>query len=152
VELGDVPWARIRRDLSHPGLATQLLGALGDTTGSQPENWPSLAGVRLAVRLAREAGIPDLAGPLLDLADNDGWNSYTRKLAALTAFETAPDQAAPRLIDLLDRLADVDYASRLDPDDELRAALLGVLWPSHISTEHLLPHLRPRLSRDLFGT
>jgi hypothetical protein len=152
VELGDVPWARTRRDLSHPGLGAQLLAALGDTKDGQPEDWTSLARVRLAVRLAREAGTPDLASALLDLAANDAWSPHIRQLAALTAFETAPDQAVPRLIDLLDRLADVDYATRLDPDDELRGSLLNILWPAHVSTERILPHLRRRRRRNLFGT
>jgi hypothetical protein len=152
VELGDAPWTRGRRDLSHPGLAAQLLAALGDTKGSEPEDWPSLARVRLAVRLAREAGTLDLGKPLLDLAANDAWTPHLRQLAALTAFETNPDQAIPQLAELLDHLADVDYAARLDPDDELRGALLDMLWPSHISTERILPHLRRRRNRNLFGS
>lgn len=151
VELGDHPWARTRRRLNHPGLGTQLIAVLKEPGDQEPRDWPALARVRLAVRLARETGIRELAAPLLDLATNIAWSPHIRLLAALTAFETAPDEAAPRLTAMLERLADVDYASQIDPDDELRGALLEMLWPRHISIDQVLPHLRPRRNRSLLG-
>jgi hypothetical protein len=152
VELGDQPWARARRRLSHPGLGAQLMAVLEETGGQEPQDWPALARVRLAVRLARETKIPELAAPLLDFATNNTWSVYIRMLAALAAFEAAPDEAAPRLTTVLERLADVDYASQVDPDDELRGALLDMLWPRYIRTEQVLPHLRRRRNRNLLGT
>src|SRR6266545_1848783 len=152
IELGDHPWARSPRRLRHPGLDAQLLAVLTESEGAEPEDWPSWARVRLAVRLAREAGASQLAGPLLDLADNDTWSAVMRQLAARTAFETDPDRAVPRLARLLERFDDVEYSTRVDPDDEFRGSLLDMLWPDHISAEQLLPHLRKRRNRNLIGS
>lgn len=151
IELGDLPWARSPRRLQHPGLHAQLLTVLREADGHEPADWASLARVRLAVRLAREAGASGLAGVLLDLAENDHWSAVMRQLAARTAFETNPDRAVPRLVRLLERFTDVGYAIGTDPDDEFRGSLLAMLWPDHISTEQLLPHLRHRRNRNLFG-
>ncbi|MBC8991840.1 hypothetical protein H9X95_16965 [Micromonospora chalcea] len=152
VELGDVPWARAPRRLKHPGLGAQLLTVLNEAGDREPQDWPSLARLRLAVRLAREAGVPELVGPLLDLAAKDGWSSHLRLLAAMTAFETSPTDAAPQLAQVASSLVDASYASRVDPDDELRGALLDMLWPAYISVEDVLQHLRPRRNRNLVGS
>jgi hypothetical protein len=44
VELGSLPWARRPWNLGHSGLADQLLGVFEEAGGSEPEDWPSLAG------------------------------------------------------------------------------------------------------------
>jgi hypothetical protein len=151
VELGDVPWARSPRRIYHPGLDDQLLAALGPTGAGQPQDWQSLARVRLAVRLARDAKTPGLVEPLLQLAESDDWDAHTRELAAQTAFEIDPGRAIPRLTRLLERFANLDYAVEIDPDDELRGTLLKMLWPHHLPAERALIHLRPRRNRDLIG-
>jgi hypothetical protein len=152
VELGDRPWARNRRQLDHPRLAAQLGEVLAQADSHMPDDWPSMARIRLAVRLARESRTAQLAEPLVELAANQRWDIHTRLLAALTAFETAPDQAVPRLTDILAGLTDVAFADAIDPDDELRGALLDMLWPGHLSAEQVLPHLRRRRNRNLFGS
>jgi hypothetical protein len=151
IELGDPSWRRARWQVAYPGLADQLAAVLAAVPGGEPQDWPTQARVRLAVRLAREAAASDLAEPLLALAEHDRWSPYTRQLAARTAFETAPEVAVPRLRALLDRLADEAYAAAADPDDELRGALLEMLWPDHLALEEALVQLRPRRHRWLFG-
>jgi hypothetical protein len=152
IELGGLPWARSPRRLQHPDLDAQLLAVLAEAGGCEPEDWPSLARVRLAVRLAREAGVSGLAEPLLDLAENDSWSVVMRQQAARTAFEVDPDVAVPRLVILLERFADFEYATGIDPDDEFRGSLLAMLWPGHISVDQLLPHLRRRRNRNFLGS
>jgi hypothetical protein len=152
IELSDTSWRRARWQVAHPGLADQLAAVLAEVPGGDPGDWPTQARVRLAVRLAGEAATPGLAEPLLELAEHEGWSSYTRRLAARSAFEAAPDLAVPRLRALLlDRLADEAYAAANDPDDELRGALLELLWPDHLALEEALAQLRPRRDRWLFG-
>lgn len=152
VELGDRPWVRAPRQIAHPGLAAQLGDVLARAGDRVPDDWRALARVRLAVRLAREARTSELAPALLDLAANDSWGAYMRLLAAATAYETTPASAVPHLTRILAGLTDVEYASRVDPDDELRGALLHRLWPSHISTTQVLPHVRARRNHHLFGS
>jgi hypothetical protein len=151
IELSEPSWRRGRWQVAHPGLADQLTAVLAEVPGGEPQDWPTQARVRLAVRLAREAAGSDLASPLLDLAGHDGWSPYTRQLAARTAFETAPELAVPRLRALLERLADEAYATVIDPDDEVRGALLEMLWPEHLALGEALVQLRPRRRRWLFG-
>jgi hypothetical protein len=152
IELSDAPWRRARWRVAHPGLADQLGAVLAEVPGGEPGDWPTQARVRLAVRLAGEAPTAGLAEPLLELAEHDGWSSYTRRLAARSAFEAAPELAVPRLRALLlDRLADEAYAAAKDPDDELRGTLLDLLWPDHLALEEALTQLRPRQDRWLFG-
>jgi hypothetical protein len=152
IELSDAPWRRARWQVAHPGLADQLAAVLAEVPGGEPGDWPTQARVRLAVRLAGEAATAGLAEPLLELAEHDGWSSYTRRLAARSAFAAAPELAVPRLCALLlDRLSDEAYASANDPDDELRGTLLELLWPDHLALDEALAQLRPRRDPWLFG-
>jgi len=150
-ELGDAAWMRTRWQLAHPGLAGQLAPVLNEAAAGQPEEWSVHARIRLAARLAQDASAPELAGPLLSLAEHDGWDAYTRKIAARAAFNAVPVEAASRLRALLVRFADEAYAGAADPDDELRAALLDLLWPQHLPLAEVLVQLRPRRNRNLVG-
>jgi hypothetical protein len=152
LELGESRLQRARWRLDHPGLAGQLASALSHVPSGQPEDWRALARVRLAVRLADEAVVADLAEPLLTLAEHDRWDRYTRQLAARTALKAAPARAIPRLRALLGRFSDTAYAQGVDPDDELRGTLLNLLWPEHLTLAETLVQLRPRRRSSLFGT
>lgn len=152
VELSDVPWARSPWQLQHPGLGHQLKDVLLGAGEIEPTDWPAQARIRLAVRLARETRTSELAEPLLVLAEADGWGAHMRQLAAITAFETSPEVAAPRLRRLLDRFRNDEHARRFDPDDELRGSLLGMLWPHHVTTQGVLDFLVPQRRHDFFGS
>jgi hypothetical protein len=81
-----------------------------------------------------------------------GLGSFSRLLA--TATRVPSERAAlavPRLRVLLERLADEAYAAATDPDDELRGALLEMLWPDHLALEEALAQLRPRRRPWLVG-
>jgi hypothetical protein len=151
IELSDPSGRHARWQVAYSGLVDQLAAVLAEVPAGEPQDWPTQARVRLAVRLAREAATSDLAEPLLALAEHDRWSPYTRQLAARTAFETAPELAVPRLRTLLERLADEAYATVIDPDDEVRGALLEMLWPEHLALEEALVQLRPQRRRWLFG-
>jgi hypothetical protein len=152
IELGDYRWLRARWRLDHPGLGGQLAAVFREAPDGEPADWTTMARVRLAARLAQESGASELAEPLLLIAEHEGWGAHMRRLAASAAFESAPDQVAPRLRALLDRLADIDHATAVDPDDELRGAILEMLWPTYMPLEDVLVHLRPRRRRSLFGS
>lgn len=151
VELSDRYWRRTRWRLDHPGLPDQLLPVLTATNDSDLSDWPAHAQARLALRLAQQAQAPGLIEPLLTLAENQHWNSHMRRLAATAAFDTDPEVAGPRIASVLQSLTDTQRAAVLDPDDELRGALLDVLWPTHITTENMLGHLRPRRRHNFTG-
>jgi hypothetical protein len=151
IEVGNLPWADGSRfRLRHPGLDAQLLAVLGGIEG-EPENWPSRARMRLAVRLARESGAANLAGHLLDIAESSTWTTDIRLMAGRAAYDLDAQMAAPRLVALLDRFADIGFSDRDDPDDEFRGFLLKTLWPRHIKVARVLPHLHRRKNRKLFG-
>jgi hypothetical protein len=152
IELGPLPWARGHHRLEHPGLDAQLLTVLQQAGTREPEDWPSRAKVRLAVRLAGDAGTAKLAEPLLDIADSDAWSTHLRQLAARAAFEKSPQRSASRLRRLLHRFTDTGYADETDPDDELRGELLELLWPEFIHIQEVLRHLRCRRSRTFIGS
>jgi hypothetical protein len=152
IELGDFPWQRHQTRLAHPGLADQLVNVLVDAGRGPPADWSARARTRLAVRLADEASSSALAESLLCLTESDLWDPYERQLAAAAAMHSTPDIAVPRLRALLLKLADVEYGRQVDADDELRGRLLHMLWPDHLTIEEVLPCLRSRTRRSLFGS
>lgn len=152
IELGDPAWLRARWRLDHAGLAQQLTPVLTDAAGGEPEDWQAQARVRLAVRLAQQATAPELAEPLLALAEHDGWQAYVRQLAARAAFAADRLGAVPRLRALLGRLGDETYAVEIDPDDQLRGVLLDLLWPGYLKLDEVLRQLRPRRRRYFVGS
>ena len=72
-------------------------------------------------------------------------------MAASAALDGDPSTAVPRLRASLERLGDRDYALAVDPDDELKGSLLDDLWPSHVSTDEILPLLLARRRHRLTG-
>ena len=119
IELGDQRWGASRWQLEHPELGQQLLPLLAAAGKHEPDDWPTKARVRLAVRVAQSSRSSELLHPLLDLADQDGWSAHIRRMAADSAFDTNESVAAPRLLSVLDRLSKLETPTRLDPDDEL---------------------------------
>lgn len=152
IELGEHRWLPARWRLEHPGLGKQLSPVFRDIHDGEPQDWATNARVRLAVRLAQEARARELVDPLLHLAEHEGWSAHMRRLAAVAAFETAPEEAWARLKHVLNTLADASHASKVDPEDELRGTILNMLWPDHLRAEDMLVHLRPRRRRSLFGS
>ncbi|MGW1513624.1 hypothetical protein [Streptomyces sp. NPDC002394] len=152
VELSDTRWQLSRWDLRHPGLADQLANALEVIPGEGAADWQTTARIRLAIRLAQEAGTahPRLAEALLRLVQNDAWHQTERRLAARAAFTCDPGRAAPVLTWALDSLSELPYAERVDPEHELRGTLLSLLWPRHLDAATMLAALRPP-SPDLYG-
>lgn len=152
IELGEHRWLRARWRLEHPGLGEQLSPVFRDIHDGEPQDWATNAQVRLAARLAQEARARELVDPLLNLAEHEGWSAHMRRLAAAAAFEAAPEEASARLKGVLNTLANASHASEVDPDDELRGAILDMLWPDHLRAEEIIVHLRPRRRRSLFGS
>ncbi|WP_151478237.1 hypothetical protein [Streptomyces albicerus] len=145
VELGDTRWELSRWDLRHPLLADQLADALEAVSSDQAADWQIRARIRVAVRLAQDAGSahPRLAEALLRLVEDDAWHQAERRLAARAAFDCDADRAAPVLSRVLASLAESSYAEKTDPDHDLRGTVLTLLWPNHLDAVTMLAALRP---------
>jgi hypothetical protein len=133
--------------LTHPGLGIQVREAL-NASGS--DGWRSRARLQLLLELAREAEDPVLGDTLRKITFADTHDARVRRLAVQAFVACCPDRVE-EVTELLDGLRDSDYASRVDPDDEFRSALLGALWPAHMSAESLLSSLTPRRNTNLYG-
>nr|BFE51183.1 hypothetical protein GCM10017745_46100 [Saccharothrix mutabilis subsp. capreolus] len=143
VELSETVWMPGRWQVSHPGLAEQLRPVLDAAAHAPTSEWSGRARVRLAVRLARDAAVAELADPLLAIAEHDGWHVDERRHAAMTAMEAAPEVAAPRLRALLHSLhrsADTTFSDEME---ELEGTLLQLLWPRYLPLYEMLRHVHP---------
>lgn len=153
IELADRSWQRARWRLEHPGLCGQLSEVLSYADGLPSNDWPTFARVRLAVRLASESGVPELAEPLLRVAESTGWPVHVRQSAAKAALAVDAGRATvSRLRDLLQGLApetgsDASDIREVDrgPDSvsELIGTLLGLLWPEHLNFADTARHIDP---------
>ncbi|MFI6459494.1 NACHT domain-containing protein [Streptomyces sp. NPDC050538] len=146
VELSDTRWQLSRWDLRHPLFADQLADVLETAPSEGAADWQTTARVRLAIQLAQEAGTahPRLADALLRLVENDAWHQTERRLAARAAFTCGEaDRTVPVLTRVLVSLAEPSYATRVDPDLDLRGTLLTLLWPDHLDMASVLAALRP---------
>ncbi|MGI5277010.1 NACHT domain-containing protein [Streptomyces rochei] len=146
VELSDTRWQLSRWDLRHSLFADQLADVLETAPREGAADWQTTARIRLAIKLAQEAGAahPRLAEALLRLVVNDAWHQTERRLAARAAFTCGEaDRTVPVLTRVLASLAESSYATRVDPDQELRGTLLALLWPDHLDMASVLAALRP---------
>jgi hypothetical protein len=143
VELSGVGWKPGRWQVAHSGLAEQLRPVLEAAAHTPSSAWSERARVRLAVRLARDAAVTELADPLLAIAEHDGWGIEERRYAAVTAIEAAPDIAAPRLRTLLHTLHAVDGTPWPGELVGLEGTLLRLLWPHHLPLREMLRHVHP---------
>ncbi|MDW8806256.1 hypothetical protein P1P68_16060 [Streptomyces scabiei] len=146
VELSDTRWQFSRWDLGHSLFADQLADVLETAPREGAADWQTRARIRLAIRLAQEAGVahPRLADALLRLVENGAWHQAERRLAARAAFSCGEaDHTVPVLTRVLASLAEPSYATRVDPDQDLRGTLLTLLWPDHLDMVSVLAALRP---------
>lgn len=149
IELGHLPWRHGRWDLGHPGLGSQLGGILAHE--AQPDDWDTLARVRLAVRLVEQTRALDLLEPLIRLVENERWGATARAQAARAAMRIASEAAAPRMTAVLELLRDSERARNHDPDDELLGTLLDALYPHFLGLPQVLPHVHRPRNPNLFG-
>lgn len=149
IELGELPWRHSRWELAHPCLGSQLTEVLA--YDEQPDDWETLARVRLAVRLVDQTRATALLDPLMRLVENERWGATTRAQAARAATRIAPEEAAPRMIAVLEQLRVSENPRDLDPDDELLGTLLDALYPRFLGLAQVLPHIHRRRNPNLFG-
>ncbi len=145
VELSDARWQLSHWDLRHPLLADQLAEVLETAPSEGPADWETTAQIRLAIRLAQEAGTahPRLADGLLRLVENEAWHQTERRLAASAAFTCDADRSVPVLKRILALLDGPSYAAQTDPEHDLRGTVLSLLWPGHLDVATMLAALRP---------
>lgn len=135
-------WDRRMRNnfhlLNHPSLASRLRAVIFDAAEE--------AQVRqVACDIAAACELAQLGTELTDLA-LDARADLGVRIAALSAAGTlaTADQQRRFLPLALEEQPD-------DPDDELKGAALGVVWPGAIGAEELLESIRAPRRRDLYG-
>ncbi|MFE0521194.1 NACHT domain-containing protein [Streptomyces sp. NPDC058954] len=151
VELSDTRWQLTRWDLRHAQLDRQIASALESDAPESVEDWSAIARIRLAVRLSQGAASARLSIPLLRIAQDESWPHTERRLAANAAFNCDPEASAPVLKEILQKLADREYAQNKDPDDGIRGTILDLLWPDFLDVTEVLDALLPIQNRHLYG-
>lgn len=135
-------WDRRMRNnfhlLHHPSLASQLRAVIFDVA-EEPQVRQVACDIAAACELAQ------LGGELADLA-LDPRTDLEVRIAALSAAGTlATTDQRRRFVPLaLEEQPD-------DPDDELKGAALGVVWPGAVGAQELLKSVRAPRRRDLYG-
>lgn len=146
--LSDTWWRRRHLlPVNHPGLADQVLEALADKHDS---TWRSVARSRILLDLAYESQDPRLGDRLTEIATSDTWDSPLRRQAADALAVCDPSRIA-ELKPLLMSLADDTRAAAIDPNDEIRGALLLNMWPNVITPAELFLLARKRPTPSFYG-
>ncbi|MEU0528964.1 NACHT domain-containing protein [Amycolatopsis tolypomycina] len=138
VELTGNFWFSTRWQLNYPGLAGQLRPVLQHAADNPSADWAEFARARLAIQLARDSVIPNLAGDLLKIAEQPGWPAGLRQRAASAAYEASSAVAAPRLKKILSSL---DATSGGIAERELMGTIFSLLWPDELALADVLPHI-----------
>jgi hypothetical protein len=144
--LADPHWALIQHSfrnwhLNHPGIASQLSEVL-ETFADRSLPAPTDEQTQLAMLLARDCHVVDLAPVLARIASRTDAEHWLRSMAASTATKLDRVSSAQPLRMVIDQL---EVEPLADPHDEIRGAVLEALWPEHISTPELVVYLtRPR--------
>jgi hypothetical protein len=134
-------WGYQYRSFGHPDLGEQIGAVLDAAAVSDPKAWPTVATVRVALRLATGEHLPQLMPRLLAIASEVRWPAHIRARAASIAAQIDADAAALVLREVLSNLGSEGADEPEDPRDEIRFAILDDLWPSHVTTAELLPEL-----------
>ncbi|MFD7654531.1 hypothetical protein ACFV4N_11195 [Actinosynnema sp. NPDC059797] len=124
-------WGLDLAGLAYPGLSEVLELRLGQLR-SDAELW-------WVARLAAAGGCVSAAGLLAAAACDLRWFAYARRTAALAASRLGDDEIRLSLRDLLESAED-------DPDNELLATAVDILYPDLLTTRRLTEVLRPHRS------
>lgn len=116
------------RGLSHPGLSVQLHPYIADAA-------KRFEARLFAIDLAMACDCTDIQQELLTVSLNDQDDSYLRATAIHALGQTGYEDHLRQLLPLLTQVQ--------SDDDRMRAAILRVLWPKHISFSQLISYLPP---------
>jgi hypothetical protein len=134
-------WSLDRSALIHPGLGDQLAAYLSAGLASSEQVW-------WIARLAAAGECHALAPALAVAASDSTWHAYARRAAVAALGVLRDDDTRRSVRELL--VPDHSDGSDPDTDNEVRAAVIDVLYPRLLSTEDLTRALRPHLSM-LYG-
>ncbi len=124
--------------LAHEGLGGQLRAFIEDRGNSEFAR-------RAAIDIAEENRLDELAAPLALIALSQNEPTLLRKDAAYAVAKLADPRAKAALAGVLSQ------DLRADVDDELKGAVLAVVWPDYLDMPQLLRVLAPRKSSNLIG-
>jgi hypothetical protein len=129
-------WTVTRSALVHSGLSDQLATHLSVGPRSSEQLW-------WIARLAETGGCASLAQALACAASDPMWDAYARRAAVDAVGAVGDDEIRGSLGELLRVPVS---AQDIDPDNEVRAAVIDMLYPRLLSTADLTLALRPHLS------
>lgn len=130
----DPDWSVDPALLVHTSLDSELEQSMEALRRSQQLWW--------IARLAAVGQCTGLAAALADAALDTQWYPYARRAAVIAVGELGDNDIMTRLANILDQDE--------DPDHQVRAAVIDVLYPRLMSTQALVAALRPQ-SSDLAG-
>jgi hypothetical protein len=130
---------RFWRDLDHPGLPDQLIGALAEP---QPHRMVQ----RIALEIAEACRRPELVPTLFNLLKSQDGDRYFRNSVADALCASMPD----------DRLAELEPLARgevgPDPDQSILGQALKRLVPKHWSVADVLPFIGRSMNSNFIGS
>ncbi len=135
----DYGWRRQYHKLSHSGLADQLRPYIQETS-----EW--CLSRRIAIEIAKACRVTELGPILLDIALDPAQDIYIRRSCIETVGSFRDGTLIGRLLPVVRGVAG------LDPDDELKGAALGAMWPEWLNVQQLLDSLTPPHRENLDGS
>ncbi|MFR9774244.1 hypothetical protein [Nocardia sp. SC052] len=133
----DEGWRADTSVLSHPGLATQLHGAVQGASNPWAAFW--------VCRIARQCAVSEAADGLLEIALESAWPAPMRAEAARAFAEVAPPDRVAELAPLL------DLGPEEDPLDEILAAALEAMLSDSVDFTRIRNALRPGRASNYAG-
>jgi hypothetical protein len=150
IELTDRSWRWTRWNLAHDGLDEVLRPALTRIAETSEQTWDVQARAVLALKVSTEIAMPTLIVEILSIVDGiGGARGYLRSLAVRAAAHAGEATAMPHLLDLLEKMGDVAFRAKEDPDLTLTSTLLDVLWPDHLDAQSVVRHLGYKPATDM---
>ncbi|HLL60762.1 MAG TPA: hypothetical protein VK338_03520, partial [Candidatus Nitrosocosmicus sp.] len=126
------------KKLCHPKITEQLLPYIQDTS-------KGIVVRRSAIDIASACKITSLDSTLPHIVLDKKDNLTIRSRAAHAIAKSGSDESKKSLRALL------GSNFNDDPEDELKGAVLEVLWPDHISIEELFTYITPPKKHNFFG-
>ena len=127
------------KKLSHPELGNQILPYI---LNKNMGHWVR----RVAINIAVACNLQDLSETFIEVALDPLESQAIREAAAYAVSQIGKTNTKSKLKPLLNEGQDSD------PDDQLKAYALRVLWPDHISTDELFSFITPPKRDHYVGT
>ena len=134
-------------DLATPDVVRVFCKELGDP--ARDDAWQSFVAILLEA-LVQTPTLGDLGPRLLEIVRDDTWKPSIRS-SALDLLIQHQEKSSLAVAALTTLIESIHEGTISDPDDDLLGALLPALYPSRLSLDEVLRHLRAPKDPSLFG-